>query len=258
MRSAGSYRSSAASRSSRSGSSGCGAGAGGQRTGGVLSTHVQAVPATVVHMRCRPPMCCCTEHDTARTEPPLAAISGGWVPSAQAARAAGNVSGRGAPAATPRPARTAAAPAPSAWPPPWRCAGSPPPPASSAYACAPGRTRHRAAPHCLQATAPTRSGLSGRWRPRCQGRRPQWRRARAGPHRAVKYLAACRLAARARCSGSGPSTASIIARCSRFSCVWNSASPAAPRARVSAPRPAPPARLARAKARATACAGPPL
>ena len=45
-------------------------------------------------------------------------------------------------------------------------------------------------------------------------------------HLDVKYLAVVWLASWMMCSGMGPSTASIMARCSRFSCVWNSASPA--------------------------------
>lgn len=45
-------------------------------------------------------------------------------------------------------------------------------------------------------------------------------------HLVTKYFLAAALAAAARCSGIFSSTASIMARCSRFSCVWNSASPA--------------------------------
>ena len=49
---------------------------------------------------------------------------------------------------------------------------------------------------------------------------------RGSLHLDVKYLAVVWLASWMMCSGMGPSTASIMARCSRFSCVWNSASPA--------------------------------
>jgi len=41
----------------------------------------------------------------------------------------------------------------------------------------------------------------------------------------LKYFWADELAFRIICSGIGPRTLSIIARCSRFSCVWNNASP---------------------------------
>lgn len=44
-------------------------------------------------------------------------------------------------------------------------------------------------------------------------------------HLYEKYLPHDRDASLMMRSGSGPSTASIMARCSRFSCVWNSASP---------------------------------
>jgi hypothetical protein len=59
------------------------------------------------------------------------------------------------------------------------------------------------------------------------GRQTRQGRTKAAAHRVTKYLRAALLAASAMCSGMGPSTASIMARCSRFSCVWYSASPAA-------------------------------
>ena len=48
----------------------------------------------------------------------------------------------------------------------------------------------------------------------------------AGQDLWVKYLRAFSLAAAAMLSGILPSTVSIIARCSKFSCVWKRASPA--------------------------------
>lgn len=45
-------------------------------------------------------------------------------------------------------------------------------------------------------------------------------------HLVTKYFLAAALASDAMCAGIFPSTASIMAKCSRFSCVWKSASPA--------------------------------
>ena len=48
----------------------------------------------------------------------------------------------------------------------------------------------------------------------------------ADAYRWLKYFAVLLCATAAMLSGMGPSTRCIIARCSRFSCVWNSACPA--------------------------------